>query len=153
MKLPLWLALLLCACGGSTPPPPTDTPQPARIAPDTSDPVRIEAPAPDAVVTSPLRVAGTARGPWFFEATFPITLLDAHGTLVARSFVQAQGEWMTTEFVLFEGQLIFDAPSTLTGTLVLEKANASGLPEHADALRVPVRFVTAPFRARVRGPS
>ena len=68
----------------------------------------------------------------------------SRGTLVTQSFVQAQGEWMTTEFVFFEGKLIFDAPATPTGTLVFEKANASGLPEHADALRVPVRFAAAP---------
>ena len=142
MKLPLSVAILLCACSGSTAPP-TQTPQPTGSEPARSDQLRIEAPAPDAVITSPLRVAGTARGPWFFEATFPVKLLDARGTLVTQSFVQAQGEWMTTEFVFFEGKLIFDAPATPTGTLVFEKANASGLPEHADALRVPVRFAAA----------
>jgi len=142
MKLPLSWALLLCACGGSTPPL-TETPQPGRTEPDKSDQVRIEAPAPDSLIASPLRVAGTARGPWFFEATFPVKLLDAHGALVTQSFVQAQGEWMTTELVFFEGKLIFDTPATPTGTLVFEKANASGLPEHADELRVPVRFAAA----------
>jgi hypothetical protein len=32
-------------------------------------------------------------------------------------------------------------PAGATGTLLLEKANASGLPEHAAELRVPVRFI------------
>ena len=34
-------------------------------------------------------------------------------------------------------------PATSTGTLVLQKDNPSGLPEHADELRIPVRFETA----------
>ena len=47
---------------------------------------------------------------------------------------------MTTEYVPFVIQLSFSMPSTPTGTLVLEKDNASGLPEHANQLEIPIRF-------------
>jgi len=40
--------------------------------------------------------------------------------------------------------ITFENPETATGTLVLEKDNPSGLPEHADELRVPVRFNLQP---------
>ena len=47
---------------------------------------------------------------------------------------------MTENFVPFEGTLTFTAPTSGKGTLVLEKDNPSGLPEHADELRMPVKF-------------
>ncbi len=96
-------------------------------------------PAPNALVTSPLTVRGEARGTWYFEASFPVRLLDSNNQELATVPAQAQGEWMTTDFVPFEANLTFTT-STSTGTLVLEKDNPSGLPENADELRIPVRF-------------
>ena len=85
-------------------------------------------------------VEGEARGTWFFEASFPVRLLDGNGVELAVAPAQAQDDWMTEEFVPFAVRLQFFAPITATGTLVFEKDNPSGLPEHADELRVPVRF-------------
>jgi hypothetical protein len=100
----------------------------------------LEAPQPGAVIESPVQLRGRARGSWFFEANFPVSLLDARGAVVARHYAEARGEWMTEAFVPFEAQLSFEPASTATGVLVLHKANASGLPEHDAELRVPVRF-------------
>jgi hypothetical protein len=100
----------------------------------------MEAPQPEALIRSPLELRGRARGSWFFEATFPVSLLDGRGAVVARHYAQARGEWMTESLVPFEAQLWFDRPATDSGVLVLHKANASGLPEHDAELRVPVRF-------------
>jgi len=55
-------------------------------------------------------------------------------------FATAQDDWMTEDFVEFESNLSFDEPGTETGTLILEKANPSGLEEHSDELLIPVRF-------------
>lgn len=108
--------------------------------------VRLDAPAPDSTVISPLIVTGTAPGPWFFEATFPVRLLDADGASVADTFAEARGEWMTEEPVAFRAVLDFPPPPTAAGILVLERANPSGLPEHADSVRVPVRFAATTLR-------
>lgn len=109
---------------------------------DTSrdDLIRATSPTPGQLVTSPLVVTGEARGTWYFEASFPVKLLDADGNVIVSHYAQAQGEWMTTEFVPFSSTLTFAMPATATGTLVLEKDNPSGLPEHDDAIRIPVRF-------------
>lgn len=104
------------------------------------DLIVLETPRPNAVVKSPLTVRGQARGNWYFEASFPIRLYDANGKQLSVGIAQAQGEWMTTEFVPFEVSLTFDTPTTETGTLILEKDNASGLVEHDDHLELPVRF-------------
>ena len=54
--------------------------------------------------------------------------------------IGADGEWTTKDFVPFALTLNFAEPRTATGTLVLEKSNPSGLPEHAAEVRIPVRF-------------
>jgi len=102
--------------------------------------IKIDSPRPNAVVTSPLEVTGQARGNWYFEASFPVKLLDANGVQLTVIPAQAQDEWMTEEFVPFKATLEFLAPPTATGILVLEKDNPSGLPENDDSLIVPVRF-------------
>jgi hypothetical protein len=131
----LGLALWLLGCGARAPAPAMEP-----SAADKADLIRVRAPHAGAVVLSPLRVVGEARGTWFFEATFPVALLDAQGRTLVQSYAQAQGEWMTEAFVPFTAELRFAPVGTAAGTLVLEKSNPSGLPEHADALRIAVRF-------------
>lgn len=93
-----------------------------------------------AVGSTTLTAAGSARG-WYFEASFPIEIRNASGTLLTQAPAQAQGDWMTSEFVPFIGTLIYPAqPVGSKGTLILRKDNASGLPEHDESLEVPVVF-------------
>jgi hypothetical protein len=106
----------------------------------TSDQIKVSKPAPNQVVQSPLIIEGEALGTWFFEATFPVKLVDANGNIVATHFAQAQGEWMTEDFVSFKAQIEFEKPATATGVLVLEKDNPSGLPENDAKIEIPVRF-------------
>jgi hypothetical protein len=134
-------------CGGGAPAAPavqSAPPERAAVAAEpasTSDPaVRVRGPRAGEVVTSPLLVTGEARGPWFFEATFPVQLRAADGRLLAQSYAQAKGEWMTETFVPFFAELQFEPPAVAEGELVLEKANPSDLPEHAGQVRIPVRF-------------
>lgn len=102
--------------------------------------IRIDSPRPNTEVTSPLVISGEARGTWYFEATFPIVIRDANGRELARSFAEAEGDWMTEDFVPFTANIEFNEPTTPTGTLILEKANPSGLPANADSLNVPINF-------------
>jgi len=102
--------------------------------------IQITKPRPNETIQSPLEIKGEARGYWFFEADFPVKLLDENGELIAGGIAQAQGEWMTEDFVPFKAALEFGVPKTDKGILILEKDNPSGLPENADELRVPVRF-------------
>lgn len=107
---------------------------------EKTDLIQVTNPRPNQVISSPLLVTGKARGNWYFEASFPIKLLDANGKELAITPAEAQSEWMTTDFVPFRVELKFDTPATAVGILVLEKDNPSGLPEHADELRIPIRF-------------
>ena len=108
---------------------------------EKADLIRLITPRPNEIVTSPLIVTGEARGYWFFEASFPVQILDARGNQIAVIPAQAQGEWMTEEFVSFRAELNFATPlDSDTGTLVLEKDNPSGLPENEDELHIPIKF-------------
>lgn len=102
--------------------------------------IYVTTPTVNAAVGSPLAVSGTARGTWFFEASFPIKLVDANGTVLGTGIGQAEGEWMTEEFVPFHATISFAKPTTITGTLILEKDNPSGLPEYDQKIEVPVVF-------------
>jgi hypothetical protein len=90
-------------------------------------------------VAFPFTLTGEARGSWYFEASFPVRVEDGNGDNLVEHSAQAQGEWMTEDFVPFTADL---SPSVAIppgeATLVIEKANASGLPEHADAIRIPI---------------
>ena len=111
-----------------------------ETVPAGNDKIKLSSPLPNAVVSSPLWVTGEARGTWYFEASFPVKLFDANGQQIAVVPAQAQGDWMTQEFVPFEAVLDFAAPQTDSGVLILEKDNPSGLPEQADSVSIPVRF-------------
>ncbi|MEK9154880.1 MAG: Gmad2 immunoglobulin-like domain-containing protein [Patescibacteria group bacterium] len=102
--------------------------------------IRVEKPMPNDFIESPLQIKGEARGFWFFEASFPIRLLDGNSKEIAIAIAQAQSEWMTTEFVPFEAMLEFKIPDATTGTIIFKKDNPSGLPEYDDELRMPVKF-------------
>lgn len=124
----------------SSPLPVTPTPTVLPVAPRHPQIHVSLPPFGQPVTTSPLTVSGEARGSWFFEASFPVRLLDGNGKELGRANAQARGNWMTDDFVGFNVTVPFTAPTTATGTLVLEKSNASGLPEHADQFRIPVSF-------------
>jgi hypothetical protein len=101
----------------------------------------VESPEPDAVISSPLKVRGRARGTWFFEGDFPLVLKDHKGRVIAQGFVTARGEWMTKEFVPFEGTLTFEKPAAGgRGILVFKKDNPSDRPELDDSVELPVYF-------------
>lgn len=107
---------------------------------DNASVIQVAGPLPNAVVASPLVVTGRARGTWYFEASFPVKLFDANNVELATGVAQAQGDWMTENFVPFTVTLVYPTPATATGTLVLYKDNPSGLPENDASVSVPVTF-------------
>ena len=111
--------------------------------------IRVFSPLENSIISSPLSVNGEARGQWYFEATFPVTLVDWDGKIIAETHATALGDWMTEEFVPFEATVEFESPAfpgtdvshfSRRGTLILHKDNPSGLPEYDDAIEIPIRF-------------
>lgn len=116
------------------------TPQiPAAVA---HGDIFVTTPQTGAQITSPLQIEGEARGFWYFEASFPVVLVDWDGRIIAEGYAEAQTNWMTEAFVPFKAELLFDKPEgdNNRGALILRKDNPSGLPEHDDAIEVPIVF-------------
>ena len=107
---------------------------------EKSNLISISTPRPNDVVQSPLWIEGEARGGWFFEGDFPIRIYDANGKELGVAVAQAEGNWMTQDFVPFHALLEFENPETETGKLVLEKDNPSDIRELDDSLIVPIKF-------------
>jgi len=106
-----------------------------------NDDIVICSPLPNQEITSPLEITGQARGPWFFEADFPVILTDWDGLIITEHYAIAQTDWMTTDFVEFKATLEFEKPELYNrGSLILKKSNPSDLPENDDALEIPIFF-------------
>jgi hypothetical protein len=120
--------------------------RPISYTPDTAaDMIQVETPTQAATITPPLDITGEARGQWFFEADAPVVLTDWNGEIIAEGYIQAEGEWMTEEFVPFSGSLEFavpedTGPQSVRGSLIIQRANPPGQPENDMAVEIPVRF-------------
>ncbi|MBI4708981.1 MAG: GerMN domain-containing protein [Candidatus Portnoybacteria bacterium] len=114
--------------------------EPCNGAPNIEPDVILTSPQPNQVIQNPLIVEGKAKGAWFFEASFPIRILDAQGNEIEASFVQATEDWMQAGYVTFKGEIRFPPSLTGEGTLLLQKDNPSGLPENDKEFRVPIKF-------------
>ena len=125
-----------------TPPPaaPEPTPQAATTSATAESIITVTSPLPNSKIKSPLVVTGNARGTWFFEASFPVVLVDAKGVTIAQSPAKAKGEWMTSELVPFTDTLTWSKNTATSGTLILKRDNPSGLPENDKEIRIPVTF-------------
>lgn len=105
--------------------------------------ITLESPLPNSTVQNPLVIKGKARGTWFFEASFPIMVVNWDGLIIGEGYATAEGEWMTEDFVPFTATINYTLdPQTYSknGSLILQKDNPSGLPENDDALEIPIIF-------------
>src|SRR3989344_2842343 len=107
--------------------------------------IKVELPFPGAVVGKEFSVVGQARGYWFFEASFPVELLDKDGKVLATGIAQAQADpdtgeinWMTENFVRFKADLRVPLSYIGLAALVLHKDNPSGLPENDASMSFPI---------------
>ncbi len=114
-----------------------------NIIEDKGDKIILDSPKPNQKIKSPVKVTGSARGSWFFEASFPIFIVDWDGKIIGTGVAQAKGDWMTNEFVPFEANISYELESNVyskKGAIILKKDNPSGLPENDDALEIPIEF-------------
>lgn len=150
--------IVLAGCGQKEAAPPEPA-APAAAPAQTPAPAPAAAKAPEEMamvtwplagmrMTSPLRVEGTAPGPWFFEAVVPVTLV-VNGQVIAEAPGQAQRDWMTTQRVPFLAEVAF----TVTAETEAELVVAQDMPGFDDdgnelpALEVRIPLLLAPAGA------
>ena len=127
-------------CPVATSTPPVVATSTAALPFSKDDLIQVDASFGQLVFESGVMVTGTARGPWYFEASFPVELRDANNSVMESTVAQAQTDWMTTNYVPFSFTLNFGMPTTATGTLILKKDNPSGEPANDNQLVIPVQF-------------
>lgn len=129
-------------------------PEPVVTEPDTTptiaDPsptpvdhplIRVDGPVAGSVISSPLAITGEASGAWYFEASFPVVLVDTNNNVLAQGIATATSNWMTADFVPFTASLTFVAPIVDNqGTLILKKDNPTDDAANDDSVEVPVLF-------------
>ena len=95
-------------------------------------------------ISSPLVVKGEARGTWFFEGDFPVVVVDWDGLIIGEGYATTKENWMTEDFVEFEGIIEFTREESSmyrdNGAVIFQKDNPSGLPENDDAREIPIVF-------------
>lgn len=104
----------------------------------------ITSPKANTKIKSPVKISGQVKG-WFFEASFPIVIVDWDGRIIGEGIASSIGDWMSAEFVPFEAEISFtkplDAgPQSERGAIILKKDNPSGLSKHDASAEVPIIF-------------
>ncbi len=106
--------------------------------PSITDSIKITNIEPNQAVSSPIKITGQARGTWFFEGSFPVKLISESGEQLATGTAQAEGDWMTENFVNFNVNLTYGATTSTKAILIFEKDNPSGLLANEAAFALPV---------------
>jgi hypothetical protein len=102
--------------------------------------INVFSPLPQQTIKGTVEITGQARGSWFFEASFPIKIVDDKNNELAAGIATAQSDWMTEDFVPFTASLVLPATNASRGFVVFHKDNPSGLPANDDSFSVPVKF-------------
>lgn len=82
--------------------------------------VFVDLPA-DAVLTSPMKISGSADSRFFNEGVFPIRLIGADGCVLGEAPAMPTGDWMVEGQVGFEATLSFRATPGTSAVLVFEQ--------------------------------
>lgn len=118
---------------------------------ELTDLIKVYNPQPNQEIISPLSISGEARGNWYFEASFPVIVVDWDGRIIGEGHATAKPaegkDWMTTEFVPFEGAIGFARPECSPeaeyckkGAVIFKNDNPSGLPANDRAVEIPIIF-------------
>ncbi len=126
-----WMPVAAPITATSTPPVATTTlPLSARVI--------VTSPKANATVGNTFVVSGAAPGQWYFEASFPIKIVDKDNNFIGQGIAQAQGEWMTTDQVTFTSTITLTGNYSGPATVVLMRDNPSGMPENDDSVSIPI---------------
>lgn len=94
---------------------------------DQVNEVSVTTPSQNTLVSSPISITGSAPGTWYFEASFPVRLEDLEGNILAQSYAQAVGEWMTQKQVEFTSMVEYSVSTETEAVLIFQPDDPAGL--------------------------
>jgi hypothetical protein len=102
-----------------------------------ADHIVVDLPFPGAVVGKEFKVTGKARG-FYFEASFPVEVLDKDGKQLFIGPAQAIGDWMVDAFVPFSIDVKLPESYIGPATLILRKDNPSDMRQYDGSISFPI---------------
>jgi len=108
------------------------------VTSEKNDSIKIKNIVANQVVSTPLHIEGEARGSWFFEASFPIKVVDENLNEIGSGQAKADGEWMTSDFVKFNADINYKKSSSSKAVIIFERDNPSGLESNYEKFIIPV---------------
>lgn len=78
---------------------------------------------PGAHLVSPYTLKGRAIGSWYFEGSFPVTIVGEDGNVIASAPAAAEGDWMKGGWVPYQSKLTWIAGPNTKAKLVLTLNN------------------------------
>lgn len=99
-------------------------------------------PAYNQSIGAPTTILGQARGYWFFEGAFPVTIYDNNLVPVASTTATAQADWDTSEFVPFQAVVpgYDQAPSKKKGFIIFQQGTLDLIAQNEKVFKLPIRF-------------
>jgi hypothetical protein len=86
-------------------------------------------------------LSGEALGTWYFEASFPIDVVNSSNVVVETLIATAQTDWMTTASVPFIAPFQASLYSGQTVSFILRKDNPSGEPQFDASVTIPNIYI------------
>lgn len=114
---------------------------------DVATGIIVSSPTAGSKVSSPATISGSAPGAWYFEAVFPIFIVDWDGRILAQGQAHATADWTTAVPVPFEASIPFVPPECgpsqdycHRGSIIFKNDNPSGDPAKSRSFEFPVTF-------------
>jgi len=92
-------------------------------------------------ISSGYEISGEVIGGWYFEGEFPVRVLSMNGDLLDTSIAYSQGDWMTSDKVVFKVVIDHEVDSDTDVVIRFDKSNPSGLTEYEDFVSIPVTIL------------
>jgi hypothetical protein len=105
----------------------------------TAEKIIVSTPYPGAVTGKDFSVLGEAAG-WYFEASFPVEVIDPSNNILWQGPAQALSDWMTANLVAFKADIKITNGYTGPATLILRKDNPSGEPANDASMSMPINI-------------
>ena len=101
--------------------------------------VTVSDPTKNSVISDTLDLKGQARGYWYFEGQFPVSVIDDTGYIVAQGTAKATSDWKTTDMVPFEANIdVTSVARSETGIIKIIRDEQKG--SNAQYIEIPIKF-------------
>jgi len=112
----------------------------ANNNPEATSTINITNIAANDKISNPVHIEGEADGSWFFEASFPIKIVDENLNEIGQGQAKATSDWATSSPVKFTADITYTKASSSKAEIIFAKDNPSGLDQNYEKFTIPVEL-------------